>query len=109
MKLKLFVVLMMVLSLAGGVYAGEMAGRWSTYSTTISKQEITVFEEAMKSIQGVAYRPFAVATQEVNGINYRFLCNAKGQYPDALNEAAMVQLYAPLRGPVAIREIKIVQ
>ncbi len=73
-------------------------GGWTTYSCDMSEEALKVFEKAFKGFVGVSYTPVAVATQVVEGTNYSFFCNAKGAYPNAPNEAAIVDIYQPLNG-----------
>lgn len=73
-------------------------GGWTAYSSDISGETKQVFEKALKGLKGVDYSPTAVASQVVSGVNYSFFCNAKGVYPGALNEGAMIEIYKPLQG-----------
>jgi hypothetical protein len=73
-------------------------GGWTAYSTQISDEAKKAFETAFKGFVGVNYTPLAVATQVVAGTNYSFFCNAKGVYPGAINEGAMILIYSPAGG-----------
>ncbi|MPQ48037.1 hypothetical protein GCQ56_13605 [Marinifilum sp. N1E240] len=84
----------------------EMVGAYTPYSSKISNEELNVFINATKEILGVHYTPVAVASQVVSGVNYRFFCNAKDVYPNAINEAALIEIYKPLDGAARICEIK---
>ena len=75
----------------------NMAGGWTTYSTEISAEAKNAFDKAVDLV-GVRYTPVAVATQVVAGVNYNFFCNAKGSYPNAGNEAALITVYQPFNG-----------
>jgi len=83
-----------------------MPGGWTPYSTPLSAEAQKVFDSVIKSLMGVHYTPLAFATQVVAGINYRFFCNAQGVYPNALNEAVIIQVYQPLKEPAHITSIK---
>lgn len=83
----------------------NIPGGWTPYSTTISAEAMDVFKHAMHGLVGVSYTPIAFATQVVSGINYRFICNAKVVYPNAPNDAAIVQIYKPLTGDAHITSI----
>lgn len=72
--------------------ARQLLGGWSTYSD-ITPEASEVFQTAMKGLVGVSYKPVAFATQAVAGTNYSFFCNATVVYPDAPNEAAIVDIY----------------
>ncbi len=73
-----------------------MVGSYTAFSSDLSGEELNVFRSAMKGLVGVKYTPIAVSTQLVNGMNYRFFCNAMGAYPGATNEGAMVEIYKPI-------------
>lgn len=105
MKLKCFLVLVVVAAFAAGMYAQVVAGGWSTFKTEMSEQELKVFKEAFAGFIGVKYTPIAVSVQVVNGTNYRFFCNALGMYPGATNDAAVVHIYQPLNGVAHITAI----
>jgi hypothetical protein len=80
-------------------------GGWTPYSTPLSAEAQKVFDSVIKGLMGVHYTPLAFATQPVEGINYRFFCNAKGTYPFALNEAVIIQIYQPIKGETLITSI----
>jgi len=84
----------------------SVVGGWTPYSTTVPAEAKKVFDSVIKGLLGVHYTPLAVATQVVAGTNYRFFCNAKGVYPNALNEAVIIQIYQPLKDAAHITSIK---
>jgi len=73
-------------------------GAWTPFRTEISKEDIELFKKVTDPLFGVKYSPVAVASQVVNGTNYRFFCNAKAVYPTAVNDAAMVFVFKPSEG-----------
>lgn len=83
--------------------AETLVGGWSTFSCNISGEAKQAFEEAMEGFVGVEYTPVAVAEQVVAGMNYSFFCNAKVVYPNAPNQAAIVNVFKPLGGEKAVR------
>ncbi|MBP1677609.1 MAG: hypothetical protein H6Q20_2168 [Bacteroidetes bacterium] len=83
-----------------------LPGGWTPYVAPIPDDVQKLFDSVIKNLTGVKYTPLAVATQVVAGVNYRFFCNAKGVYPNALNEAAIVQIYKPLDGSAHITSIQ---
>jgi hypothetical protein len=83
----------------------QLLGGWTTYSCQITEDASKIFEEAFQGFVGVSYTPVAFATQLVSGTNYSFFCNAKAVYPNAPNQAAMVDIYQPLEGLPHITEI----
>lgn len=80
-----------------------LAGGWSTFTCDISKEAFDAFDEAMEGLLGVDYTPVAVAQQVVAGMNYSFFCNAKVVYPEAPNQAAIINIFKPLGGKKAVR------
>lgn len=42
----------------------------------VNEEDKKIFDQVIIDIDGIGYEPFAVATQLVNGVNYKFLCNA---------------------------------
>ena len=76
----------------------EIAGGWSGWNFEITSKEKLVFEEALKGLLGVRYRPLAVATQVVAGLNYAFLSEGTGVYPEAQTNVFVIHIYAPLPG-----------
>ena len=81
-----------------------LVGGWTTYSCDISAEEMEVFKSAV-TLDGVDYTPVVVASQVVSGMNYSYFCNAKGVYPGALNEAVMIDIYAPINEKPILRGI----
>lgn len=81
-----------------------VAGGWSKYSTHISSEAKSAFDEALKGLTGVSYSPIALAEQVVAGKNYRFFCNAQSVIPNATNYAAIVSVYKPLSGDAEITD-----
>ncbi|NET56361.1 MAG: hypothetical protein F6K47_09370 [Symploca sp. SIO2E6] len=81
-------------------------GAWTPYSSEITPEASEVFEEALDGLVGVSYTPVAFATQIVSGTNYSFFCNAKVVYPNAPNEAAIVDIYQPLGEKAQIQDIQ---
>lgn len=81
-------------------------GGWTTFTNEISEEANAMFKKAFNGLIGVAYEPVAVATQVVSGIKYSFFCNAKGIYPNARNQAAIVDIYQAPNGVPTITQIK---
>jgi hypothetical protein len=86
----------------------SLSGGWTSFNCQITKEASQVFEAAFKSFVGISYSPVAFATQVVSGTNYSFFCNAKAGYPNAPNQAAIVDIYQPLDGPVHITGIRMI-
>jgi len=81
----------------------EIVGGWSGWNFDITLKEIALFQEVMKSVFGVKYRPLAVATQVVAtqvvaGLNYAFLSEGTAAYPEAPHNVFVIVIYAPPPG-----------
>jgi hypothetical protein len=76
----------------------QLLGGWTGFRAPLTAEAKKAFDEAMHGLVGVVYTPVAFASQVVAGINYCYLCNAKGVYPGARESAAMVHIYQPLPG-----------
>lgn len=74
----------------------------------IDEKEKALFVEAMKNLLGVHYTLLCVSSQVVNGINYRFLCEAKVVAPDPVPYNALVTIYSPIQGEPVVLEIRTV-
>ena len=59
-------------------------------------EDKAVFDEAMKGLAGVTYTPDSVATQIVNGTNYKFLCTARTAAREPMTYRAEAVVYKPL-------------
>lgn len=81
-------------------------GAYSAFRTGITPEEMDVFNSAMGKLIGVNYEPIAVSTQVVEGMNYRFLCNASIAYPNAAAYTVLITIYRPLDGPAHIESIE---
>lgn len=67
----------------------------------ITDNDRAVFEYVTKSLLGVDYELKAVATQVVNGINYKFICISKIVVPYAQPELTMIEAYTKFAHSVA--------
>ena len=67
-----------------------------TEDRDLTDEDLAVFEKALEGFVGVSYVPTAVATQVVEGINYRFTCTATVVYPNAEPYTAFVYIFQPL-------------
>jgi hypothetical protein len=86
--------------------SNSIPGAWTVFRFEITKDEMKVFNEALKGITGASYyNPWAVATQVVKGVNYCFLSKGKGVYPHAIETAYLLHIYADVQGPPHITQI----
>lgn len=84
----------------------KLAGAYSPYTCEISAEAKKAFIEATKGLVGVRYLPVAVSTQIVAGVNYKFFCNTQAATVMPLYGAAIVSIYAPLKGAAHITHIQ---
>ncbi|REH54811.1 hypothetical protein C7448_102336 [Tenacibaculum gallaicum] len=73
----------------------NLVGGWSPYRDLTSEDKV-IWNETPKPL-GVDYTPFAVSTQIVNGVNYRFKCTASMPPAEVVWEA-IVEIYKPING-----------
>lgn len=85
----------------------EAVGAFTTFSCELTQEAKNVFDKAFEGFVGVHYTPVAVSTQVVAGTNYAFFCNAKGVFPGAIRQAALVNIYQPLQGAPKITDIRL--
>lgn len=74
----------------------QFVGGFTPYTTEISAAQKALLQKAVPEL-GMTYSAVAMATQETQGVNYRFFCNAEVVGPDVPNEARLVEFYMPLR------------
>ncbi len=67
----------------------------------IGEQEKAVFEYAMKDHVGMDFKPVAVATQVVNGINYLFICTGAPVVLNPETKLYAVKIYTQFAHSVA--------
>ncbi|GLT18927.1 hypothetical protein GCM10007938_27090 [Vibrio zhanjiangensis] len=83
-------------------------GGWSEFRTTLTRDDYSIFYQALGGLVGVSYSPFAVSSSVTAGMSYKFICNAQATYPNAPIYAAVVEVYHPINGIpelVSINEI----
>lgn len=83
-----------------GNEAANTAGGYIAHEI-ITDNDRAVFEYVKKSLIGVDYDLKAVATQVVNGINYKFICISKIVVPYAQPELVMIEVYTKFAHSVA--------
>jgi hypothetical protein len=87
--------------------SGALYGGWSHFAP-LNKEDKAVFNEAMKGMVGVGYTPLEVSKQIVNGINYKYICEAQVVYPGAKKSIVIVDIYAPINGAPTVSKISTV-
>ena len=71
------------------------AGGWSDQHD-LSPEEVVVFRKAMEGLCGVMYEPLSVATQIVEGVNYRYICKSTTVTNPPRESHAMVYIHQAL-------------
>lgn len=67
----------------------------------VGEEEQTIFDAAMRHNVGVAYKPIAVASQVVDGVNYIYICTGKIVVPNAETKLYAIKIYTKFRHSVA--------
>ena len=83
----------------------QLSGGWSEPRPP-TLQDMKVFAEALSGFVGVAYTPYLVSTQVVNGTNYAFLCGAQSATNPANAGFAVITAHKNLGGKVYLTDIK---
>ncbi len=81
-----------------------MTGAWD-YQPYITPYEYAIFYNAVSGLQEYFYIPVAVATQIVNGTNYRFLTVAEPRDKNLSPHFAMVYIFQPIAGQPYVENI----
>ncbi|GAA3921115.1 hypothetical protein [Litoribacillus peritrichatus] len=68
---------------------------WSEWKPVTSEVK-AVFDRATIGLAGVQYLPLEFATQIVDGLHYRFICEASLVIPKPQPFVVMIELYEPL-------------
>lgn len=74
-----------------------MPGSWD-YQPYLTTYDSFIFYNAIGTHEDYFYHPIAVATQVVNGTNYRFMTIAEPREPELSAHFAIVDIYKPLDG-----------
>ena len=81
-----------------------LVGEWAKFRQ-ITDEEQELLNKALNGLVGVVYEPFAVSTQIVSGMNYKFLCNATTITNPPRDFLAEVIIYQPQNGDPIINYI----
>ena len=81
------------------------AGGWSALRV-LNDDDKKVFEMAFANFEGASYEPLIAESQVVEGINYRFICNATPVTVAPETYAAIVTVWSKTDGSVEITDIK---
>ncbi len=81
-----------------------MPGGWS-FNIEITPYDYAVFYSAVNDLQENFYYPVAVATQVVNGMNYKFIAIEYPKNPQDSERFVIVYIYQPIDGKPYVKEI----
>ncbi|SHO54025.1 hypothetical protein [Anaerocolumna xylanovorans] len=81
-----------------------MPGGWN-YQAYLTPYDTYLFYHTMDINEDYFYIPLAVATQVVNGTNYRFITIAEPKDTTHTPYYALVEIYKPLEGDAQITNI----
>jgi hypothetical protein len=76
----------------------SVVGGWSSFTTPLSPEAKSVFDQTVGKLRGVVYTPLAFAVQVVAGLNYCFLTGGQVVVPGGPQFVALTYVYAPLHG-----------
>lgn len=77
-----------------------VAGGW-TGLEEVDEEARALFERAVAEVVGVRYEPLLVASQVVNGVNYRFICKETRMTNPPVRGVAKVSFHVSLDGAVS--------
>jgi len=89
-----------------GPKPAHIPGGWQNWQFAVTGRAKSVFDEALKHLHGVKYKPLAFAEQLVAGTNYCFLTEATAVVEKPFSYPALVFIYQPLYGPPHIESIQ---
>ena len=81
--------------------SGQIVGGFTEYRE-ITEEEMTMFKKAMGE-SDMEFTPQKVATQVVNGINYKFFCDCKDGYN---LQRCEVTIYKPINGEPTVTKME---
>ncbi|MEM1204163.1 MAG: hypothetical protein AAGN66_13115 [Acidobacteriota bacterium] len=85
----------------------NVVGGWTGFGSKIDAEAKKAFDQALEGLVGASYKPLAVATQVVAGLNYCFLCQGTLVTPGQQEFAAKVYVFKPLGGePARVENIE---
>lgn len=89
-------------------YIMKLVGSFGCFCE-IEEEEKKLFENLMKELVGVSYKPLAISKQVVSGMKYLYLCESAVVRPDAESYNTIVTVYKPNKGEPVIIDIKKVE
>lgn len=82
--------------------SGQIVGGFTEYRE-ITEEEMAIFKKAIGE-SDMEFTPQKVATQVVNGINYKFFCDCKDGYN---LQRCEVTIYKPINGEPTVTKMEI--
>ena len=67
----------------------------------VGEQEKAIFDYAMRNNVGVDFRPLAVASQVVDGVQYLFICTGKEVALNAKTQLYIIKIFAKFQHSIA--------
>lgn len=77
-----------------------MTGQY-VFHDTVGEKEKAIFDYAMRKNVGVDFKPLAVASQIVSGVQYLFICTGKEVALGAVTKLYIVEIFAKFQHSVA--------
>ena len=97
---------LLVAALTGCQKNVPAAGEWTDEDGTITAELQEIFDKATETLTGVSYKPIKlVGKQQVEGWNYKFLCEETTVTQQPTNKEVYVTVYQDLNGNVEIIDI----
>jgi predicted secreted protein len=84
-----------------------LSGGWHGFTDRLEQEDQTIFQQATALI-GTNYTPLLETYQIVRGKMYIFLANAKSAVKDPDTYPVAVRIYADIKGPPELKEIKVI-
>lgn len=81
-----------------------MPGGWN-YQAYLTPYDTYLFFNTMDNQEDYFYVPLAVATQLVNGTNYRYITIAEPKDTENTPHFALVEIYKPIQGESQVTSI----
>lgn len=91
-----------------GPVPNHLPGGWQNWDFTLTAGAKAVFNDAIKQIYGVNYKPLADTTQLVNGTNSCFLCEAIAAVEEPSSYPALVYIHQAPNGSPHIIGIEVI-
>ncbi len=85
-----------------------MPGGW-TYQADVSPYNAYIFYSAIGESEDFIYYPVAVASQIVNGTNYKFIAIVESKSSTMNPFFALVEVYKPIQGNAYVTKVNVIE